>query len=82
MKKVLKAEGTTVLLFINDTSMIEQQFLADLAKQLPADKIALNVVKIKDVTAPAAQQYDVKATPTALVYDRFGRMSGPHVAAG
>ena len=74
LKKVLKAEGTTVLLFINDTSMIEQQFLADLSKQLPADKVALNVVKIKDVTAPVAQQYEIKATPTALVYDRFGRL--------
>jgi hypothetical protein len=73
LKKVLKAEGTTVLLFVNDTSMIEQQFLADLTKQLPADKVALNVVKIKDMTAPAAQQYDIKATPTAIVYDRFGR---------
>lgn len=73
LKKVLKAEGTTVLLFVNDTSMIEQQFLADLTKQLPADKVALNVVKIKDMTAAAAQQYDIKATPTAIVYDRFGR---------
>lgn len=73
LKKVLKAEGTTVLLFVNDTSVMEQQFLADLSKQLPADKVALSVVKIKDMTAPAAQQYDIKATPTALVYDRFGR---------
>ena len=52
--------------------MIEQQFLTDLAKQLPADKVALKVVKVKDLTAAAAQQFSIKATPTALVYDRFG----------
>lgn len=74
LKKTLKAEGTTVLLFINDTSVIEQQFLADVSKLLPAEKVALNVVKVKDMTAPASQQFDVKATPTALVYDRFGRL--------
>ena len=74
VKKALKAEGTTVVLFINATSNIEQQFLDDLAKQLPAERVALRVVKVKDLTAPAAQQYDIKATPTALVYDRFGRI--------
>lgn len=74
LKKVLKAEGTTVLLFINDTSVIEQQFLTDLEKLLPGDKVALDVVKIKDMTVPAAQQYEIKATPTAVVYDRFGHI--------
>ena len=74
IKKVLKDEGTTVLLFIQDTSIMEQQFLSDLEKQLPlGDKVALDVVKLKDLTAPAAQQYTIKATPTAVVYDRFGR---------
>ena len=74
LKKVLKAEGTTVLLFINDTSVIEQQFLTDLEKLLSGDKVALDVVKIKDMTVPAAQQYEIKATPTAVVYDRFGHI--------
>ena len=74
VKKTLKAEGTTVVLFINATSNIEQQFVDDLSKQLPAERVALRVVKVKDLTAPAAQQYDIKATPTALVYDRFGRV--------
>ncbi len=74
LKKVLKAENTTVLLFVNDTSALEQQFLADLAQQLPADRVVLNVVKIKDMKAPAALQYEIKTTPTALVYDRFGHL--------
>ena len=74
VKNVLKFEGTTVLLFVNDSSVMEQQFLADLEKQLPADdKMVLDVVRLKDTSVPAAQQYQISATPTAIVYDRFGR---------
>src|SRR5216684_1577226 len=74
IKKILKEEGTTVVLFLQDTSVIEQQFLTELEKQIPtADKVVLDVVRLKELTAPAAQQYMIKATPTALVYDRFGR---------
>ncbi len=74
VKKVLREEGTTVVLFIQNTSAMEQQFLADLEKQLPDSvKVALRVVRLNDVAAPAAQQYAVNTTPTALVYDRFGR---------
>ena len=74
LKKVLKDEGTTVLLFIQETSVMEGQFLADIEKQLPrGDKVGLSVVRLKDLSAPAAQQYMVKSTPTAVVYDRFAR---------
>ena len=74
IKKVLKDEGTTVVLFVQDTSVMEQQFLADLEKQITRnDKVGLDVVRLKDLAAPAAAQYTIKATPTAIVYDRFGR---------
>lgn len=74
IKTVLKAEGTTVVLFLQNTSAMEQQFLTDLEKQLPDnEKVVLEVVRLKDVTVPAAQQYAIQATPTAIVYDRFGR---------
>src|SRR5579871_3383033 len=74
VKTVLKAEGTTVVLFYQDTSVIEQQFLTELQKQLPDDKkVALTLVRLKDTSAPAAQQYKIEATPTAIIYDRFGR---------
>ncbi len=73
IKRVLKDEGTTVVLFIQNTSVIEQQFRADLEKLLPhSDKLALDLVLLKDLTAPAALRYDIKATPTAIIYDRFG----------
>jgi hypothetical protein len=72
IKRVMKDEGTTVLLFIQDTSVMERAFLADLEKQLPqSDKVGLDVVRLKDLAAPAAQQYMVKSTPTAIVFDRF-----------
>ena len=74
IKKVLRAEGTTVLLFVQDTSVMEQQFLSDLEKQLADGRnVVLNVVRVKDIAAPAARQYEITATPTAIVYDRFGR---------
>ncbi len=74
IKNVLKAEGTTVVLFLQDTSVMEQQFLTELEQRLPDDeKVALDVVRLKDLTAPAAQQYSILATPTAIVYDRFAR---------
>jgi hypothetical protein len=73
IKKILKEEGTTVVLFLQDTSVMEQQFLTELEKQLPnSEKVVLEVVRLKDTTAPAAQQYTITATPTAVVYDRFG----------
>jgi hypothetical protein len=74
VKKSLLEEGTTVVLFLQDTSVMEQQFLTELEKALPLDKkVALSVVRLKDTRAPAAQQYAVQATPTAVIYDRFGK---------
>lgn len=74
MKKVLRAEGTTVVLFIQDTSAMELQFLADLEKQITGDpKLTFGVVRLKDVSAPAAQQFSVTATPAAIIFDRFGK---------
>ena len=68
VKNVLKFEGATVLLFVNDTSVMEQQFLADLEKQLPVDdKMVLDVVRLKDTSVPAAQQYQITATPINTV---------------
>lgn len=74
IKKTLTSEGTTVLLFVQNTSAMERGFLADLEKSLKGSvKVGLAVVLLNDLTAPAAQQFMVTATPTAIVYDRFGR---------
>src|SRR5579862_4474535 len=70
---VLADESTTVVLFMQQTSVMERQFLDDLQKQMVlGPKLALDIVSLSDVSAPAAQQYKVTATPTAVVYDRFG----------
>ncbi len=73
VKKVLKEEGTTIVVFVQDTSVIEEQFLTDLKAEVAKNaKVALEVVRLKALTAPAAAQYSIKSTPTAIVYDRFG----------
>src|SRR6266852_4114697 len=72
-KNFLKDEGTTVLLFIQDTSAMETQFLTDLEPDLKNGKnLSVGLVRLKDTNAPAALQYEIKETPTAIVYDRFG----------
>jgi len=77
LKKTLREAGTTVLLVMQDTSAMEQQFLSTLEKQLsPNSSVALNVVRVKGVDAPAAQQFSIQTTPTAVVFDRFGREVG------
>ena len=74
-KTVLRPEGTTVLLFIQDTSAMEREFLADLEKELDGTtRVQLDLVRLKDTTAEAAAQYEVKETPTAIIYDRFGNV--------
>jgi hypothetical protein len=75
VRPILKEDSTTIVLFMQDTSSMEQQFLADLEKELGTDgKVALRLVRLKNVDAPAARQYGVKQTPTAIVYDRFGNI--------
>ena len=76
-KQYLLEEGTTVVLFLQDSSVIEQQFRVELEKMLPLDKkVQLDLVLLKTLTVPAALQYAVKETPTAIVIDRFGREIG------
>lgn len=73
LKQFLRSEGTTVFVFLNDTSRMEQQFLEDLQKRLPAQRpLGLRIVRLKNLDAPAAKQHEITATPTVLVLDRFG----------
>lgn len=73
LKNVLHEEGTTVLVFIQDTSAIESEFLNAMEGELKdAKNLGIAVVRLKDTGAPAAIQYEIKQTPTAVVYDRFG----------
>ncbi len=77
LKKALMPEGTTVMLFIQDTSVMEQQFLEDLQKALPSgQKLALKLVRITSLEAEAAKQFDVASTPTAITFDRWAKEIG------
>lgn len=70
----LRKEGTTVFLFINETSTMEQTFVQDLEKKLPAKApLGVRLIRLKNLEAEAAKQHEITATPTAIVVDRFGR---------
>ncbi len=70
----LRREGTTLFVFLNRTSAMEQTFLEDLLKQLPpSEKLAVRVIRLRDLDQPAAKQHEITATPTVLVVDRFSR---------
>jgi alkylhydroperoxidase/carboxymuconolactone decarboxylase family protein YurZ len=69
-----RGRRATVVLFMNDTSSMERTFLEELERSLPAQEaLALRVVRLKNLEAPAAKQHEITATPTAIVLDRFGR---------
>src|SRR5947209_3114984 len=73
LKDHLRREGTTAFVFLNATSSMEEAFLTDLEKQLPQNEhLALRVIRLKNLDAPAAKQYEITATPTVIVLDRFG----------
>lgn len=74
LRRVLRSEGTTVLLFIQETSAMEQEFLTTLEKELPTnDRLALRVVKLKNLENDAARQFTITMTPTAIVFDRWAK---------
>ena len=74
LSKALQPEGTTVLLFIQGMSAMEQEFRQELEQALPdSNRLVLQVVELKRMKSPAAKQFGVEVTPTAIVYDRFGR---------
>src|SRR5947207_12592944 len=75
LKKALISEGTTVLLFLQDSSSMEQEYLKQLETAVPDEKKSgIRVVQLKRLDAPAAEQFGVVKTPTAIVFDRFGKV--------
>ena len=77
LEQALTPESTTVLLFIQDSSAMENDFLAQLERELPTStRLALRVVRLKRLKARAARDFQITATPTAIVYSRFGEELG------
>jgi hypothetical protein len=73
LKERLAPEQPTVVVFLRPASSVERSFLSDL-QQSAGDRVAFAVVQLKSGEEPVARQYEIKETPTALVYDRRGRL--------
>jgi hypothetical protein len=71
--KRLTPESPTVFVFIKSNSSLERDFLKALQKE-SSSKIGFGVIALKTGMEPIAKQYEVTETPTALVYDRRGRL--------
>lgn len=68
-------EQPTAFIFFRPSSSLEQTFAQSLREQAGA-KVGLREVHVKTGAEPLARQYDITSTPTVLVYDRRGRLTG------
>jgi hypothetical protein len=69
----LVPEKPTLFLFLRSGSTMERTLAEELEKELGA-RAGVIRVPLKTGSEPLAVQYDIKDTPTALVYDRRGRL--------
>ena len=73
LTKHLTPERPTVFVFLKPSSTLEAAFLAERVREA-AGRVGFALVHLKTGDEPVARQYEVKETPTVLVYDRRGRM--------
>ncbi len=69
----LTPEQPTVFVFLKTNSSLERDFLKELYK-VKSEKAGLETIELRTGLEPIAKQYDIKETPTAIVYDRRGRI--------
>ena len=69
----LVPEKPTVFVFLRPSSSAERAFLEEIRKGA-GDRIGLRTIQLQTGAEPVAKQYEVKETPTAIVYDRRGRL--------
>jgi hypothetical protein len=75
LKLFLMPERPTVFAFYKPSSTLERDFVKAL-QQDAHNKIGFQVIQLKTGSEPIAAQYEIKETPTALVFDRRGRLVG------
>lgn len=75
LTRYLIPEKPTLFLFYKPSSTMERSFVTALQKDLGA-RAGIQLVPLKTGAEPVAKQYEVTETPTALVYDRRGRLVG------
>jgi hypothetical protein len=76
LAKQLEPEKPTLLLFIKSNSTLEKQFLANMQKMVTGRPVALRVVSLTKGDEPITKQFEIKETPTVVIFDRRGRETG------
>jgi hypothetical protein len=73
--KFLVPEKPTIFAFYKPSSTLERDFVAALERDAN-QKIGFKTIQLKTGNEPISHQYQIKETPTALVFDRRGRLVG------
>jgi hypothetical protein len=76
LAKQLEPEKPTLLLFIKSNSTLEKSFLTNMQKMVTGRPVALRVVSLTKGDEPITKQFNIKETPTVVVFDRRGRETG------
>src|SRR5687768_11873650 len=73
LDKSLVPERPNLLVFFQETSSADKALVEQLtARSRASKKVALRLVKLKNLDVPAAKENSVTETPTLIVFDRFG----------
>ena len=73
LDKSLVPERPNLVVFYQETSSADRDLVKQLSdKAASAKRVALRLVKLKNLDQPAAKENSVSETPTLIVYDRFG----------
>lgn len=79
--KRLVPERPTVFVFLKPSSTLELAFLETLRRDA-GEKVGFRLIRLQSGSEPIARRYEVKTTPTAIVYDRRGRIVARSADAG
>jgi len=73
LTQYLVPEKPTLFLFLKGNSTMERSFADTLRKEI-GPRAGIQLIPLKTGEEPVAKQYEVKETPTAVIYDRRGRV--------
>ena len=74
LAEYLTPEKPTLFVFYKPNSTLERAFLSNLQKQA-GDRVGVQRIELKTGAEPIAKKYQITETPTAMVYDRRGRLT-------
>jgi hypothetical protein len=75
LRTKLEPEKPTLFVFYKPDSSLERDFVEKL-KASTGEWMGLRLIALKTRQEPLASQYSIAETPTALIYDRRGRLTG------